>query len=684
MQPVARLLAALAVAGAVAVPTTTTAAAQCGPRLGDYEGYRLRRVSLESPLALPRAFMPFLPGMQVDLPPAGSPLRAEVVNETLRRLDRAVQEAPVLLQTPAAVTVTAVYIDHCDDEAREVDLVFSVFTTRLSAPSAFSRNPDSARRDPATAAGLTSAGPRLSLEPEVNYNEADRLVGGARAAFTVPAWGLRVAGEGAASDRFTNAAINLSGVRDVEHPLLWRGSFGAGYRFEERPMQGDELRQGYGFGWLAGETRPGVALGGPLRYGLQLEGGFQDSPLHSEGFATDAHYGAVKLLAGTAGGRGPHDYTVSTGVALGATGAGPAWYKLLFDGTYSLRVSPRTAFFDHRALDLESRVTSGWLGPVGDQRPPQNERFFGGVRPRSFTEIPDWTLRSAPLMRGYPNDRLFAQLAGDPSGRERFASVNLTAALTAWRRPLLPKEVYANPAFLLAMDQQKGTASQYLRVYHESLDPALRDADAAARDANVSLGVIAQRLAGATVPDTLSDALGLCTESVDQSRGTLQEARSKRTFGVLVRTATPGSLDVVLRDCEAVLDGGLADPELRASLEAVRRQRAVIDDVLENRVNHALADRRAAEDFGPVDRALTAFIHDINLVSLDPVLTFDMAYVGPAVQGTFIRYSVGGGLRLTLGSIASITIGYAANLNRASGEPRGAVFFDLKFADLIR
>lgn len=671
---VARLLAVLAVVGVVAVPTAARAA-QCRERLGDYEGYRLRRVSLESPLALPRVFKPFLPAMKVDLPPAGEPLRTEVVNKTLRRLDLAVMQAPVLLETPAAVTVTAAYLDNCDDEAREVDLIFSVFTTRLSAPSAFSWDPDSARRDPATAAGLTSAGPRLSLEPAVSYNEADRLVGGARAAFTVPSWGLRVAGEGAASDRFTNAAVNLSGARDVEHPLLWRGTFGAGYRFEERPMQGDELRQGYGFGWLAGETRPGPALGGPLRYGLQLEGGFQDSPLHSEGFATDAHYGAVKLLAGTAGGRGPHDYTVSTGVTLGATGAGPAWYKLLFDGTYSLRVSPPTAFFDHRALDLESRVTGGWLAPVGDQRPPQNERFFGGVRPRSFTEIPDWTIRSAPLMRGYPDDRLFAQLTGDPSGRERFASLNLTAALTAWRRPLLPKDVYANPDFLQAMDTQKGTAREYLRVYHESLDPALRDADAAARDADVSLKAIAQRLEGAT--DALSEA---CAESVDLSRGTLELARSKRTFGALVRPAAPGSLDVVLRDCEAVLKGGSADPEL----ESVRRQRALIDDVLKNRVNQELADRRAAEDFGLVDRALTAFIHDINFVSLDPVLIFDLAYVGPAAQGTFIRYSVGGGLRLTLGSIASFTIGYAANLNRASGEPRGAVFFDLKFADLIR
>lgn len=675
---VARLLAALAVVGAVAVPTAAPAA-QCGPRLGDYEGYRLRRVSLESPLPLPRVFKPFLSAMQVDLPPVGSPLRTEVVNQTLRRLDRAVQDAPVLLQTPAAITVTAAYIDNCDDEAREVDLVFSVFTTRLSAPSAFSWDRDSARRDPATAAGLTSAGPRLSLEPEVSYNEADRLVGGTRAAFTIPSWGLRLAGDGAASDRYANAAINLSGSRDVEHPLLWQGSYGAGYRFEERPLQGDELRQGYGFGWLAGVTRPGPALGGPLRYGLQLEGGFQESPLHSEGFATDAHYGAAKLLAGTAGGRGPHDYTISAGVALGTTGAGPAWYKLLFDSTYSLRVAPRTAFFDHRALDLESRVTGGWLAPFGDRRPPQNERFFGGVRPRSFTEIPDWTFRSAPLMRGYPDNRLFAQLSGDPSGRERFASVNLTAALTAWRRPLLPKDVYTSPEFLQAMDQQKGTARQSLRVYHESLDPALRDADAAARDADVSLVAIEQRLAGVTGPEALKEAIDLCLESVDKSRGTLLQARSGRIFG-----ATRGSLDAVLRDCEAVLDGGLADPELRASLEAVRRQRALIDDVLKNRVNRALADRRAAEDFGLVDRALTGFIHDINFVSLDPVLIFDMAYVGPAAQGTFIRYSVGGGLRLTLGSIASFTIGYAANLNRASSEPRGAVFFDLKFVDLIR
>ena len=62
---------------------------------------------------------------------------------------------------------------------------------------------------------------------------------------------------------------------------------------------------------------------------------------------------------------------------------------------------------------------------------------------------------------------------------------------------------------------------------------------------------------------------------------------------------------------------------------------------------------------------------------------FDTAYVGPSAS-TMLRYSVGGGLRLTLGSIAAFTLGYAANPNRGPGDPRGSVFFELKVFDLLR
>ena len=85
-----------------------------------------------------------------------------------------------------------------------------------------------------------------------------------------------------------------------------------------------------------------------------------------------------------------------------------------------------------------------------------------------------------------------------------------------------------------------------------------------------------------------------------------------------------------------------------------------------------------------MDRALTALVHEINLVSVDPVFIFDTAYIGPGPAPRLVRYGLGGGARLTLGSHVSFTAGYAVNANRGAGEPRGAVFLEMKFHDLIR
>jgi hypothetical protein len=48
------------------------------------------------------------------------------------------------------------------------------------------------------------------------------------------------------------------------------------------------------------------------------------------------------------------------------------------------------------------------------------------------------------------------------------------------------------------------------------------------------------------------------------------------------------------------------------------------------------------------------------------------------------RYSLGGGLRLSLASTVRFTAGYAANLNRQPHEGRGALFASLDILDIFR
>ena len=504
---------------------------------------------------------------------------------------------------------------------------------------------------------MLPAAPRLSLEPVASFDESDKFVVGARAAFVDPSSSFQFAAEGAASQRYTNLAASASGSHDFEQTALWRVSYGAGYRFQEQPIEKDDLSQGFAFGWVSALTRPFPALGAPIRYAVQLEEGFQDSELAGVGFISDTRYTALKLLTGASGGTGPHDYSLNLGVQLGSThGVSPDWSKLLLDSAYAVRVRPKTAFFDHRSIDLETRLTAGWLWPIGRGRAPQDERFFGGVRPHPFTEISDWNVRNAPFIRGYANNQFFGLLDGAPSGREHFAALNLTVALTTWRLPLLPREVYTNEEFLTKINAQKNSAREVLATYHESRDPAIVEVEKAADDVEPVLTSLQMQIESLTVPDDLSEALELCKASVDQALTNVKKGRTSKSFGVLRRDVA-GGLPRVIRDCEENLNARLDRIEIHAAARQIEQERARIEDILENRVDHQAVERKVDEDFAIVDRALTAFVHEINLVSVDPVVLFDTAYVGPTASSVFVRYSVGGGLRVTLGSTASFTLG---------------------------
>jgi len=673
------LVVVFAPAGPVFAPPA--AAAQCGPDLAAYEGYRLRTVRVNSPLSFLRTVSGALHPLQAYLPPSGSRLQTATVAEALARM-RASSSTPAPVGAAVAATVMMAYIDDCDDQARELDLIFYVFTTDLAAAAAFSWEfGETLRKDPAIAM-TPSRRSRFTLEPSLRFDESDKVTPGAQVAFVHPS-GLRLLGQAEASSRYTSASLGASGTLGVEAPALWQLGYGGGYHFQREPVERDELRQGYGFGWLSAMTRPLPHIDGPLRYAMQIETGFQDSQLRSSGFSSDQHYTAAKLLVGIAGGRGPHDYSLSAGFQLGSDRSlTPAWHKVLLDGTYGIRVVPSAPLFDHRALDVSSRFGAGWLTPLGGGQAPQNERFFGGVRSRRFTDIPDWDLRSTPVMRGYPSNRFFATLTGDPSGREHFVSLSLTAAVTGWRRPLLPKEVYTNDQFLGAIEAEKGGGRATLLSYHESRDPAVAEAEGAAALVEQALTALEEELGALSVPADLAAAGESCRTAVDDALGTVQKARERKTYRVLLTNVQ--SLASVSDDCRDMLASPLATPEMRAAIKRIEEQRAVVDDIFKTRVDRAAAERKAAADFAIVNRALDALVHEINLVSLDPVLVFDTAHVGPAPTTTFVRYSVGGGLRLTLGSVAAFTVGYAANPDRGAHEPAGAFFVDLKVFDLFR
>lgn len=658
------------------------AGGQCGPRLSAYQGYRLRSVELRNPFPFLRILDQALAPGRAKLPAAGTALDPAAVPATVQALEDSVRSSKLLFDPPASVTAAAAFIDNCDDQKRELDLVFYLFTSRIAAPSAWSWEFGQAlREDPGAGSGIASRKPRLTVEPKAAFDRTNRLVAGGRASFLAPSSGIQLAVEGSASDRYTNAAVRLSDTKVLEHDALWEATWAAGYRFERQPLEAERLRQGYAFGWLSAASRPLAQIGSPIRYAVEVEKGYQASALVSNAFQGEARYAAVKLLAGISGGRGPHDYSLNAGLQVGGAGGVRAAYrKVLLDGAYAVRLDVS----DHRALDLDWRVTAGWLSPIGNGHAPQNERFFGGLVPRPFTDIPDWEFRASPSIRSFPNNRFYALIGGDPSGRERFVSMNFTAALTAWRLPLLPRELYTNKEFLTRIEGEKGTARATLSAYHASKDPAIDAAVAAAGKLQPVLESLQTKLESLVVPSDREEALETCRDTLGSVLDQLESSRKQRMFSPLLNPNLSRSLPRLIADCEDELNGSLDNPEIHAAARQVVERRAEIEKAATDPAALARAESRAAEDFRIVDRALTALVQEINLVSVDPVLVFDAAYAGPAPSSRLVRYGLGGGARLTLGSYVSFTAGYACNANRGAGEPRGAVFLELKFHDLIR
>jgi hypothetical protein len=73
----------------------------------------------------------------------------------------------------------------------------------------------------------------------------------------------------------------------------------------------------------------------------------------------------------------------------------------------------------------------------------------------------------------------------------------------------------------------------------------------------------------------------------------------------------------------------------------------------------------------------------MTLVSIAPIVTFDAARIGDSRSPSSSRYSVGGGVRLTVASSVSFEVGYARNLKPLSGEGSGALFFATRFIDVF-
>src|SRR5262249_20416901 len=126
---------------------------------------------------------------------------------------------------------------------------------------------------------------------------------------------------------------------------------------------------------------------------------------------------------------------------------------------------------------------------------------------------------------------------------------------------------------------------------------------------------------------------------------------------------------------------GLSEPaiEFPALQDALNISRVKIKAQL-SRISSDAAEKKADRDFSAAETVLHAFLYELNIYSIAPVVVFDVARVWPINVPT--RYALGGGVRFSLVN-ANFTIGYAANPVRAATEGKGALFVKLDVEDLF-
>jgi len=103
-------------------------------------------------------------------------------------------------------------------------------------------------------------------------------------------------------------------------------------------------------------------------------------------------------------------------------------------------------------------------------------------------------------------------------------------------------------------------------------------------------------------------------------------------------------------------------------------------------IDGATAKKKADTDIGYINRTLDIIVKQMTITSVSPVFVFDAARLSPQPAGPLAgnRYGVGGGIRLTLVSTVSFTLGYAANVHPRPGEGKGALFFTLTTRNLFQ
>lgn len=658
------------------------------PKGTDYqaERYRIRDARIEDIWSFLRSLTIKMDAAQK----AAAALKGQLYNDAAIRHVQDTISAERFLPNDINYSVTTV--EDCTERDKELTVVFRVFSIQISPvhSSTFEFHED--QKDlPARAADMVKENRRWNIAPRMGYDRTKKLFGGGTfqahlPPMQFPVQSLIVEGYGSSSLRSLSAAAD--GAFDSSTGLLGHAEWRLDFKnfltpTGEGPLSGGRLALQF----LA-ESHP-LRIG-TLRAGVTAEGGSQQSGLQAAQLAphtvSNAPYTSLKLYGGLTGNRRSQAFEVSYGLQLGSTDSSfrGDWRKHLADIAHD----GWWAVGDHRLLEVEQRGTLGILQVL--RAIPEGERFFGGNHDEQFVYGDTWKLRCAPFIRSIPAYRFSMTNTG--AGADRFLSYNLTVALTAWRKPLVPPELGNDPEFKQKMAGALTSSTSILQVAYASEDRNFQQILSILPQLELKLDGLKQAVtrAAANSPSSLQQTVQACTDNIGGSLSMVQHARKEKpvqAYGSIEELLPDGigALADTVSACGTNLNGQIHDPAIAAAsndLDVLNKQ----VQQLWAAIDQNAATARANTDMSYVRRTINIILNQMNITSVSPVGIFDVAHIGPAANIPYsgTRYGVGGGLRFTLVSTVSFTCGYAWNPVRRPGEGAGAFFFSLSTRNLFR
>jgi len=618
---------------------------------------------------------------------AGKPYFFETVNAVSKQIENK-GWLPDTPDTRAEFSFSEIAVENCRDH--QLDVVFTIFSAAVSSTlSSLLEWRTQQVQAPAQAAGVSKANAPVQASPQLGFDSAKGFFAGGATRLTLapgsPFQSIDIAGTGSSASR--NVEASLNGAYDSPDHLVSHIDWRLHLKNTVLPTATDgELGQSTFAGQFTAMTKP--LHGIVYRAGGLLEGGMDQGSFRSSSLAANSllntNFTSAKLYAGITGNWTNQALAASFGAQFGSTRNGfhGDWRKLIGDVSHQLWLNTGK----RRTFDLDQRFSVGGIQNLG--RIPVAERFFGGNHDVPFIPGSDWVIRSAPVIRSIPTNRMYLTAAG--IGGDRFFAYNSTTAWTVWGLPVIPKELDNDPQFRQLLNGAITSDTSILVIYYESKDPhfvAIRNAAPGAIDKLIALQTVVTA-AQASAPDPVKPQFRSCLAAIRPTLKGLQHLKDDKpisAYGYVADLLPDGdnSIADVLAKCRPLADAASA-PSIKTAADEFDSASAAIP--AENqKIDVAGATSRANADTKFVKRTLDIITNQMTITSVSPVFVFDVARLGPNPSGASFgnRYAVGGGLRVTLLSTVSFTIGYAANVHPRPGEGKGALFLSFTTRNIL-